>query len=105
MGSETREGRDGAVQEGRDEAQKDGASPPFATHFAKESPRNAEESQKSDVALQKAYHLALMAGDGIFVLPGHLGAISTEHDAKDIAKFQKNTSLFAAEAKRDHVGA
>ena len=104
LGDELRKGVDEAFKEEGIEAHTTGASSLFATHFAKESPRNAEESQRSNVALQKAYHLALMAGDGIFVLPGHLGAISTEHDAKDLAKFQKTTSLFAAEAKRDHVG-
>src|SRR5207247_4841514 len=78
LGDGLKKGVDEAFKDEGIEAHTTGASSPFATHFAKESPRNAEESQRSNVAMQKAYHLALIAGDGIFVLPGHLGAISTK---------------------------
>ena len=105
LGDELRSGVDEAFKEEGIEAQSTGAASLFMTHFATERPRNAEESQRSNIALQKAYHLALMARHGIFVLPGHLGAISTEHNAKEIARFLKSTSLFAAGAKRDHIGA
>jgi len=104
LGDELRKGVDGAFEEEGIEAHTTGASSLFMTHFAKESPRNAEESQRSNIALQKAYHLALMAGHGIFVLPGHLGAISTEHEAEDIAGFLKGTALFANRVKHDHIG-
>jgi len=104
LGDELRSGVDEAFKEEGIVAHTTGASSLFMTHFANEIPRNAEESQGSKTSLQKAYHLSLIARHGIFILPGHLGAISTVHDATDIARFLKSTSLFAAGAKRDHVG-
>ena len=43
----------------------------------------AEETSKEDKELQKWYALAMMA-EGIFILPGHPGGISTAHSEYDV---------------------
>jgi len=61
----------------------------FMTHFVKNGVteiRNSADVAKCDnVALQK-YHFKMIAHDGIFFLPGKLGAISNAHDKSDIKK-------------------
>ena len=61
----------------------------FMTHFAKngiEKVTNSTEAAKCDSELLKKYHFKMIAQDGIFFLPGKLGAISLAHSRKDIRK-------------------
>ena len=61
----------------------------FMTHFAKngvEKVTNSTEAAKCDSELLKKYHFKMIAQDGIFFLPGKLGAISLAHSKKDIKK-------------------
>lgn len=61
----------------------------FMTHFAKNGIKkvtNSTEAAKCDSELLKKYHFKMIAQDGIFFLPGKLGAISLAHSRKDIKK-------------------
>lgn len=59
----------------------------FMTHFAKggvSEITNSTQAAKCDTALLKKYHFEMIANDGIFFLPGKLGAISNPHSISDI---------------------
>jgi len=59
----------------------------FMTHFAKKGISeisNSTQAAKCDSNLLKKYHFEMIANDGIFFLPGKLGAISAAHSDSDI---------------------
>ncbi len=59
----------------------------FMTHFAKKGISditNAAQSAKCDSKILQKYHFEMMVNDGIFFLPGKLGAISAAHTSSDI---------------------
>jgi len=59
----------------------------FMTHFAKKGISeitNAAQSAKCDSKLHQKYHFEMIVNDGIFFLPGKLGAISAAHTSSDI---------------------
>jgi glutamate-1-semialdehyde 2,1-aminomutase len=59
----------------------------FMTHFAKKGISditNAAQSAKCDSKLLQKYHFEMIVNDGIFFLPGKLGAISAAHTSSDI---------------------
>ena len=59
----------------------------FMTHFAKKGIseiKNAAQSAKCDSEILQKYHFDMMVNDGIFFLPGKLGAISAAHTSSDI---------------------
>ena len=61
----------------------------FMTHFLKENMNevtNSEQVAKCDSQMLQKYNFKLIAHDGIFFLPGKLGAISNTHDKEDIKK-------------------
>jgi glutamate-1-semialdehyde 2,1-aminomutase len=61
----------------------------FMTHFAKDGIteiKNSADAAKCDVGKLQKYHFKMIAHDGIFFLPGKLGAISNAHDKTDIKK-------------------
>jgi len=61
----------------------------FMTHFAKNGVReitNSTDVARCDSDLLKKYHFKMIAHDGIFFLPGKLGAISASHSKEDIKK-------------------
>jgi len=61
----------------------------FMTHFAKNGITevvNSDQASKCDIDLLHKYHFKMIAQDGIFFLPGKLGAISNAHDKEDINK-------------------
>ena len=84
--------RDGLVRAFGDWAVVSGMGSLFMVHFASsKSPRrteivNAAQAAMCDKDLLHRYHLKMIAQDGIFVLPGKLGAISCEHTVSDIDK-------------------
>ncbi|MDF2422512.1 MAG: aminotransferase class III-fold pyridoxal phosphate-dependent enzyme [Nitrosopumilus sp.] len=61
----------------------------FMTHFTKggiTEVTNAAQASMCDVKALHEYHFKMIAHDGIFFLPGKLGAISNAHEKSDIKK-------------------
>ena len=61
----------------------------FMTHFLKgyiSEITNSAQAAKCDGAMLAKYHFKMIAQDGIFFLPGKLGAISNAHSKDDIKK-------------------
>ena len=64
----------------------------FMTHFVKNGISeitNATQASMCDVKALHDYHFKMIAHDGIFFLPGKLGAISNAHTKEDIKKMIK----------------
>jgi glutamate-1-semialdehyde 2,1-aminomutase len=69
----------------------------FMTHFIKDGMTeitNSADVAKCDSQMLAKYHFKMIAHDGIFFLPGKLGAISDAHTKKDIKKMIKATENF-----------
>jgi len=69
----------------------------FMTHFLKNGITkitNSAEAARSDTRLLAKYHFKMIADDGIFFLPGKLGAISNSHTKKDIKDMIKASENF-----------
>ena len=69
----------------------------FMTHFLKDGIseiNNSSQAAKCDGALLTKYHFKMIAHDGIFFLPGKLGAISDAHSKDDIKKMVKASEEF-----------
>ncbi len=69
----------------------------FMTHFAKNGITeitNATHAAKCDSAMLQKYHFKMISQDGIFFLPGKLGAISAAHSKEDIKKMVLATENF-----------
>ena len=69
----------------------------FMTHFVQEGVseiNNSEDVAKCDTKLLQKYHFKMIAQDGIFFLPGKLGAISYAHSKDDIKKMIKASESF-----------
>jgi glutamate-1-semialdehyde 2,1-aminomutase len=92
MGEELRRGVDGALTERGVEAHTTGLGSLFLTHFGPR-PGNAEEAAREDSQTKLEYALHLMSA-GIFLLPGHLGAVSTSHNDVDISELVEKTRDF-----------
>jgi len=65
----------------------------FLTHFGM-APQSAEDSARESGESIKSYGLWLMS-NGVFVLPGHVGAVSTAHNATDLRRLVNATRGFA----------
>jgi len=71
----------------------------FMTHFVKDDIseiNNAEDAAKCDSDLLHQYHFEMIARNGIFFLPGKLGAISDAHSNSDIKEMVKASEQFAS---------
>jgi len=69
----------------------------FMTHFLKNGiteVTNSAHVAKCDSAMLAKYHFKMIAHDGIFFLPGKLGAISDAHSKEDIKKMIKASENF-----------
>jgi glutamate-1-semialdehyde 2,1-aminomutase len=69
----------------------------FMTHFAKNGITeitNSAQAAKCDSSMLQKYHFKMIAQDGIFFLPGKLGAISAAHSKEDIKKLVKVSENF-----------
>lgn len=69
----------------------------FMTHFLKDGITeiiNSAQAAKCDVSLLYKYHFKMIAQNGIFFLPGKLGAISNAHTKEDIKKMIKASEKF-----------
>jgi len=59
----------------------------FMTHFVKDGItqiQNAADAARCDSKILHRYHFEMLAKDGIFFLPGKLGAISLAHSLSDV---------------------
>ena len=69
----------------------------FMTHFVKDGVteiRNSADAAKCDTAVLTRYHFKMIVQDGIFFLPGKLGAISNAHEKSDIRKMVQASENF-----------
>ena len=69
----------------------------FMTHFTKNGIteiKNSTDAAKCDTSLLQKYHFKMITQDGIFFLPGKLGAISDAHSKEDIKKMVKASENF-----------
>ena len=69
----------------------------FMTHFLKEGITditNSAQVAKCDSQMLTKYHFKMIAHDGIFFLPGKLGAISNTHTKNDIKKMIQASENF-----------
>jgi glutamate-1-semialdehyde 2,1-aminomutase len=71
----------------------------FLTHFGKSVVLDASDAAKSDRALLKRYHLALMANYGIFFLPTKMAALSFAHEESDIEDLVDATEKIITDTK------
>ncbi|NHI04182.1 hypothetical protein DYY67_2109 [Candidatus Nitrosotalea sp. TS] len=58
--------------------------------------KDASDAAKCNSDLLHQYHFEMIARDGIFFLPGKLGAISYAHNKSDIQDLIEASSRFAA---------
>ena len=75
----------------------------FMTHFPKNSITkitNSTDASKCDITKLHDYHFDMIANDGIFFLPGKLGAISDAHSSSDIKLMKKSTERFVSKLKK-----
>jgi glutamate-1-semialdehyde 2,1-aminomutase len=71
----------------------------FMTHFVKNGIneiRNSSDAAKCDAKLLHKYHFEMIVKDGIFFLPGKLGAISNAHSDSDIKKMIDASNRFSS---------
>jgi glutamate-1-semialdehyde 2,1-aminomutase len=72
----------------------------FMTHFLKNGIRevkNATDASKCDTKLLEKYHFDMIAKDGIFFLPGKLGAFSSMHSQSDVRNLIDASERFATD--------
>ena len=75
----------------------------FMTHFVKNNISqitNATDASNCNVEKLHQYHFDMIANDGIFFLPGKLGAISDAHSNADIKSIKKATERFVTSFKK-----
>ena len=75
----------------------------FMTHFVKNNISqitNATDASNCNVEKLHQYHFDMIANDGIFFLPGKLGAISDAHSNADIKSIKKASERFVANFKK-----
>ena len=75
----------------------------FMTHFAKNNISqitNAVDASNCDTEKLHRYHFDMIANDGIFFLPGKLGAISDAHSNTDVKSIKKATERFVTNSKK-----
>ena len=75
----------------------------FMTHFPKDGISkitNASDASKCDSEKLYQYHFDMIANDGIFFLPGKLGAFSDTHSKTDVKSMKKATECFVSKLKK-----
>ena len=71
----------------------------FMTHFLSggiSEVKNAQDASRCDGIMLQKYHFDMIAKDGIFFLPGKLGAFSVMHSKSDVKELVKASQRFAA---------
>ena len=75
----------------------------FLTHFLNDSIyeiNNATDVAKCNTKKLHNYHFHMIANDGIFFLPGKLGAFSDVHTKSDIKTMERSTDEFLTKFKK-----
>ena len=75
----------------------------FLTHFLNNQIHeinNAADAAKCNIKKLHDYHFHMIANDGIFFLPGKLGAFSDAHTKSDIKAIAKSTDQFLTTFKK-----
>jgi len=75
----------------------------FMTHFPRNGMteiNNASDAAKCDPTKLFNYHFSMIARNGIFFLPGKLGAFSDAHSKSDIKEMRYATESFVSNLKR-----
>ena len=75
----------------------------FMTHFPRNGMteiNNASDAAKCDSSKLFNYHFEMIAKNGIFFLPGKLGAFSDAHSASDVKSMKNATEQFVSGLKR-----
>ncbi len=75
-----------------------GAGSLFMAHFTRDGQaiRSAADAARCDTDLLHRFHFEMIARDGIFFLPGKLGAVSAAHTAADIRALIEAAGRFSA---------
>lgn len=75
-----------------------GAGSLFMTHFAHDQGKikSPADAARCDTALLHKFHFEMIARDGIFVMPGKLGAVSGVHTGADIRRLGEAAEQFAS---------
>ena len=82
------------------DAEVTGAGSLFMVHFGASGPvRSAADAAACNAEAQRRYHFGMIAGDGIFCLPGKMGAFSTAHGERDVARLKAASERFASTLK------
>ncbi len=74
----------------------------FMTHFLANGlsdVKNASDASRCNMDILHRYHFEMIAKDGIFFLPGKLGAISSVHSEPDIKNLVEASTRFSASLK------
>ena len=61
---------------------------------------NASDAAKCDSLKLFNYHFEMIAKNGIFFLPGKLGAFSDAHSSSDVKSMKKATEQFVSGLKK-----
>ena len=72
----------------------------FMTHFVREGIseiNNAQDASKCDTKTLQRFHFEMIAKDGIFFLPGKLGAFSNAHTDRDVKSLVSAAQRFSSE--------
>ncbi len=99
LGMKLRSGVDLAFEEEGVEAHTSGVASLFLTHFGGK-PRSAEDAAKEAKKTKTEYALHLMS-NGIFLLPGHPGGISTCHTSRDVAEMVERSRSFGKRVRNN----
>lgn len=100
LGGHAREQLLGIFEANKIDTQIIGASSLFSVHFTKGEIRNARDAAKADNNKLVDYDLRLIM-NGVFLLPGHNGALSTAHTENDMEKLFSETENYAKHFKTD----
>lgn len=71
----------------------------FMTHFTKEITQiqNAADAARCDTKLLQRFHFEMIVRDGVFFLPGKLGALSNAHSDSDVKTLVSAAERFSQE--------
>lgn len=71
----------------------------FMTHFTDKmhQVQNAEDAARCDTKLLQRFHFEMIVKDGIFFLPGKLGAFSSTHSDSDVKSLVRAAERFSQE--------
>ena len=68
--------------------------------YSGEHIKNASDASKCSIKRLHDYHFHMIANDGIFFMPGKLGAFSDMHTKSDIINMAKSTDRFLTKFKK-----